>query len=44
VLKRISDAGWQIIYFSAKGEMRDLTKPLIKRGVINCVEIQTIAS
>jgi hypothetical protein len=44
VLKRISDAGWQIIYFSAKGEMRDLTKPLIKRGVINFVEIQAIAS
>jgi DNA repair exonuclease SbcCD ATPase subunit len=44
VLKMISESGWQIIYFSAKGEMRELTKPLIKRGAINYVEIQAISS
>jgi exonuclease SbcC len=44
MLKRISQSGWQIIYFSAKGEMRDLAKPLIKRGAVNYVEIQTISS
>jgi len=44
VLKGISQAGWQIIYFSAKGEMREVAKPLIKRGAVNCVEIQAISS
>jgi len=44
MLKRISQSGWQIIYFSAKGEMREMVKPLIKRGAVNCVEIQAISS
>ncbi|OGP82684.1 MAG: hypothetical protein A2Z08_11160 [Deltaproteobacteria bacterium RBG_16_54_11] len=44
VLKRISQSGWQIIYFSAKGEMREMVKPLIKRGAVHCVEIQGIFS
>jgi exonuclease SbcC len=44
VLKRISQSGWQIIYFTAKGEMKDLLKPLIKRGAVTCVEIQGIFS
>jgi len=44
MLKRISQSGWQIIYFSAKGEMRDIAKPLIKRGAVNYVEIQAISS
>jgi uncharacterized protein YhaN len=43
MLKRISQSGWQIIYFSAKGEMRDIAKPLIKRGAVNYVEIQAIS-
>jgi exonuclease SbcC len=42
MLKEISQSGWQIIYFTAKGEMRDIVKPLIKRGAVNCVEIQGI--
>jgi exonuclease SbcC len=44
MLKRISQSGWQIIYFSAKGEMREMVKPLIKRGAVNYVEIQAISS
>jgi exonuclease SbcC len=44
MLKGISQSGWQIIYFTAKGEMRDIVKPLIKRGTVNCVEIQAISS
>jgi DNA repair protein SbcC/Rad50 len=44
VLKRISQSGWQIIYFTAKGEMREMVKPLIKRGAVTCVEIQGIFS
>jgi DNA repair exonuclease SbcCD ATPase subunit len=44
MLKRISQSGWQIIYFSAKGEMREIAKPLIKRGAVNYVEIQAISS
>jgi uncharacterized protein YhaN len=44
VLKGISQSGWQIIYFSAKGEMREMVKPLIKRGAVNCVEIQAISA
>jgi exonuclease SbcC len=43
MLKRISQSGWQIIYFSAKGEMREIAKPLIKRGAVNYVEIQAIS-
>jgi DNA repair protein SbcC/Rad50 len=43
VLKGISQSGWQIIYFSAKGEMREMVKPLIKRGTVNYVEIQAIS-
>jgi exonuclease SbcC len=44
MLKEISQSGWQIIYFTAKGEMRDIVKPLIKRGAVNYVEIQGISS
>ena len=44
VLRRISQSGWQIIYFTAKGEMREMLKPLIKRGAVTCVEIQGIFS
>jgi exonuclease SbcC len=43
MLKRISKSGWQIIYFTAKGEMREIAKPLIKRGAVNYMEIQAIS-
>ncbi|MEM5801014.1 MAG: hypothetical protein QXD54_05595, partial [Candidatus Aenigmatarchaeota archaeon] len=35
VLKQISKLGWQIIYFSAKGEIRDL----LKEDYVNKIEI-----
>jgi uncharacterized protein YhaN len=44
VLTEISQSGWQVIYFSAKGEMKEMVKPLIKRGAVHCVEIQGIFS
>jgi len=42
VLMRISQLGWQVLYFSAKGEMKDVLKSHIKRGAVNCVEIKGI--
>lgn len=41
-LKKISELGWQIMYFSAKGEIRDAFKEDIKNGFINPVKIQGI--
>ena len=43
-LKKISELGWQIMYFSAKGEIKDALKEDIKRGAINYVEVQGIFS
>ena len=44
MLKKISELGWQVIYFSAKGEIRDTLEEDIKKGAINHVEIQGIFS
>lgn len=41
-LKKISKSGWQIMYFSAKGEVWDALKEDIKKGDINTVEMQSI--
>jgi exonuclease SbcC len=43
-LKKISELGWQVMYFSAKGEIKDALKENIKKGAINCVEVQGIFS
>jgi uncharacterized protein YhaN len=43
-LKRISELGWQVMYFSAKGEIKDALKEDIKAGTINYVEVQGIFS
>jgi DNA repair protein SbcC/Rad50 len=43
-LKKISELGWQVIYFSAKGEIRDALEEDIKLDVINYVEVQGIFS
>lgn len=43
-LKKISGLGWQIIYFSAKGEVWNVLKEDIEKGAINYVEIQSIFS
>jgi exonuclease SbcC len=44
VLRRIAQLGWQVLYFSAKAEMKDALKTPIKRGGVNYVEIQGIFS
>jgi len=44
MLKRISEWGWQIIYFSAKGEIKDVLKENIDDGAINYVEVQGVLS
>ncbi|NIQ37393.1 MAG: AAA family ATPase [Proteobacteria bacterium] len=44
VLRRISDGGWQIIYFSAKEEVQSALADDIKKGVVNRIEIQGMVS
>lgn len=44
VLQRIAKLGWQVLYFSAKAEMRDTLKASIKRGAVSYFEIQEIFS
>jgi uncharacterized protein YhaN len=43
-LERICELGWQIMYFSAKGEIKDALKEDIKMGTVNYVEVQGIFS
>lgn len=40
MLKRISKEGWQIIYFSAKGEIKELLAQEIRSGDINYIELE----
>jgi uncharacterized protein YhaN len=42
-LKKISDAGWQIIYFSAKGEVNDVLREDIDRGEVTCIEVEAMS-
>lgn len=44
MLKKISELGWQVMYFSAKGEINDAFKGDIDRGTINYVELQGVFS
>ena len=44
MLKKISELGWQVMYFSAKGEIRNALEEDIQKGTINTVEIQGIFS
>lgn len=44
MLKKISELGWQVMYFSAKGEIKDALKEDIKAGTINYIEVQGIFS
>lgn len=43
-LKKIAESGWQIIYFSAKGEIKEILKEEINCGAINYVELPRIFS
>jgi DNA repair exonuclease SbcCD ATPase subunit len=42
MLKVFSDLDWQIIYFSAKEEIRDILSKDIDRGIVKRIEIQRI--
>jgi len=42
MLKKISDKGWQIIYFSAKGEVKDTLADDITNGIVNLIEIDNV--
>ena len=42
MLRKISESGWQVIYFSAKSEIKDTLKEDIESGAINYVEPQGI--
>jgi uncharacterized protein YhaN len=44
VLQRITQLGWQVLYFSAKAEIKEALKTPIKRGTVNYLEIQGIFS
>lgn len=43
-LKKISELGWQVMYFSAKGEIKDALEEDIREGATNYVEVQGIFS
>jgi len=43
-LKKIFELGWQVMYFSAKGEVRDTLEEDVEKGVINHVELQGVFS
>ena len=43
-LKKISELGWQVMYFSAKGEIKEALEEDIRGGSINYVEVQGIFS
>jgi|GEM_PF-289026 len=42
-LKNICELGWQVLYFSAKDEIKHALKEYIDQGVVKCVEIQGIS-
>ena len=44
MLRKISELGWQVLYFSAKGEVKEALEEDIEKGAINHVEIQSIFS
>ncbi len=43
-IRKISELGWQVIYFSAKSEINDALKEDVEQGDINYVRIQGIFS
>ena len=42
ILKNISESGWQILYFSAKGEVINVLNKDIKNGKVNYIEVKSI--
>jgi uncharacterized protein YhaN len=43
-LKNITKLGWQVLYFSAKGEINDVFKGDVDNGTINYIKLQGIFS
>ena len=43
-LKNISKSGWQVLYFSAKDEIKNALKDDIDSGAVNYIEVQSILS
>jgi len=39
MLRKIIDSGWQILYFSCKGEVKELLKKDIKEGKVQYIEV-----
>ena len=44
ILKRISESGWQIIYFTAKDEVRDALQQDIKGGKVDLIPLRGMLS
>jgi len=44
ILRRVSKSGWQILYFTAKKEIRDALKQDIEAGNVGYVKLQSIFS
>ena len=44
MLKKITEAGWQVMYFSAKGETKEILKEDIASGIINYVALPGISA
>jgi len=42
MLKKISKYGWQIVYFSAKKEIKDILIEDINKGNIKCIEVKEL--
>ena len=43
-LMKISKSGWQILYFSAKGEINEALKDYIDQGTVNYIEVPSMYS
>lgn len=43
-LMKISKSGWQILYFSAKGEINEALQDFIEQGAVNYIEVPSIYS
>ena len=44
LLKKISNLGWQIIYFSSKNEIRNLLTNDIEAGKMNYIKLESMFS
>ena len=43
ILSKISQNGWQILYFSAKDEVKDALKDYIENGSVDLLETNAVA-